>query len=89
MTHAVVNLIQSFVSIYTLLILATVLMSWVAAPTGWLGRLREFVDSVTGPYLRIFRRIVPPIGRFDLSPIVALFALQIAGGGVVAAATSL
>lgn len=89
MTHLAVNLIQSFVSVYTLLIIGAVLLSWVAAPTGALARLRGFLDSVTGPYLRVFRRLVPPIGRFDLSPILALFALQIAGGGAVAAATSL
>jgi uncharacterized protein YggT (Ycf19 family) len=30
------------------------------------------------PYLRLFRRVVPPIGPLDLSPIVGVFALYIA-----------
>jgi YggT family protein len=33
------------------------------------------VYSLTEPLLRPFRRLIPPIGGFDLSPIFALIAL--------------
>ena len=46
------------------------------APQGF---LRDAVE----PYLSIFRRFIPPLGAFDLSPIVAILALQIVGGLVV------
>jgi len=36
----------------------------------------RFVRFYTDPYLNLFRKIIPPLGMFDLSPIVALFALQ-------------
>lgn len=42
-----------------------------------------FLRDLSEPYLRIFRRFVPSIGMFDLSPIVALFALQIVGFWIV------
>jgi uncharacterized protein YggT (Ycf19 family) len=29
------------------------------------------------PYLNIFRRMIPPIGMFDLSPIIALIVLNV------------
>lgn len=36
-----------------------------------------FLREVCEPYLRIFRRVIPPIGAFDFSPMVAIFALQL------------
>jgi len=86
MSTFAVNLISSFVSVYTILILAAVVLSWVR-PAGGLGRVWEAVDSLTGPYLRIFRRFIPPLGRLDFSPVVALLTLQFAGGAAAAAIT--
>ena len=89
MSHLVSSVVTSFVSVYTLMILAAVIFSWVRPPTGGLTRLRGFVDSITAPYLRLFRRFVPPVGGLDWSPVVALVTLQIVGGGAAAAATTL
>jgi YggT family protein len=36
-----------------------------------------FLRDVCEPYLRIFRRVLPMVGQFDFSPIVALIVLQI------------
>ena len=52
------NLITSVVSIYTLLILATVLFAWLRPRSSRVGQIREFVNSLTAPYLRVFRRII-------------------------------
>jgi len=38
-------------------------------------RISDFLRDVCEPYLRIFRRILPPLGPLDLSPVVAIFAL--------------
>lgn len=89
MNSFLVSLITSFVSVYALLILAAVIFSWVRPGTGRMGQLREFVDSLTAPYLRLFRRIIPPLGRFDFSPVVALITLQLVGGAAAAAVTTL
>ena len=46
-----------------------------------------FVNDVTDPYLRLFRRVIPPVGgggfALDLSPIVAIIVLYIAQAVVV------
>ncbi|MDQ6806828.1 MAG: YggT family protein [Actinomycetota bacterium] len=34
-----------------------------------------FLRDVSEPYLRIFRRFIPPIGAIDLSPMVAILVL--------------
>ena len=43
----------------------------------------DFLRDVTEPYLRIFRPLPLRIGPLDLTPIVAIFALQIVGALVV------
>ena len=79
--------VESFIgtirTIYTFMIIGYVLMSW-------LPNLREsFIGELLGkfvePYLSVFRRIIPPIGGvLDLSPILAVFALQFVAAGLVA-----
>lgn len=39
--------------------------------------LIRFIYEVTEPWLRIFRRFVPPVGMIDFSPVIAFFALEI------------
>jgi uncharacterized protein YggT (Ycf19 family) len=70
------TLIDTFLWVYILLIFVYVLMSWVRLPyTVWVRRLTDFLRDVCEPYLRIFRRILPPLGPLDLSPVVAILAL--------------
>jgi YggT family protein len=42
-----------------------------------------FLRDVCEPYLRIFRRIIPMVGAFDFSPIVAIIVLSLVGNLVV------
>ena len=68
-----------FVSVYVLLILAYILMTWVRLPySPWLNRIQRFLYDVCEPYLRLFRRVLPTFGPLDLSPIVAILALTVA-----------
>jgi YggT family protein len=78
------NFVQVFTLVYFLLIFAYILMSWVRLPYSiWLNRIQRFLYDVCEPYLRIFRRILPPLGPLDLSPIVAIFVLWIASSVIV------
>lgn len=56
------------------LILIEVVFSWVNphAP------LAPFIRALTDPLMRPLRRIIPPIGSIDLSPLVAFLLLRIA-----------
>jgi len=68
--------IHVFISVYILLIFAYILSSWVRvgySPT--LARVQRFLHDTCDPYLRIFRRFIPPLGPIDVSPIVAIFVL--------------
>src|SRR6266498_2991658 len=78
----VVSNVESFVTVfiivYALLIFAYVIMSWVPIPYALSG-VQGFLRDVCEPYLRLFRRVLPPLGPLDLSPFVAVmvrFAIE-------------
>ena len=72
------NFVNVFISVYVLIIIAYILMSWVRLPySPWLNRIQRFLYDVCEPYLRLFRRILPSFGQIDLSPIIAVFSLGI------------
>jgi YggT family protein len=41
--------------------------------------VRQAIDSVVEPMLAPIRRIVPPIGMIDFSPLVLIIVLQVVG----------
>jgi YggT family protein len=43
----------------------------------------SFLRDVCDPYLRIFRRVIPMVGAFDFSPIVAIIVLSLVGNLLV------
>ena len=70
------NFVWVLTIVYTLVILAYVLTSWLRLPySPWLNRIQRFLYDVSEPYLRLFRRVLPSMGPLDLSPMVALIAL--------------
>jgi len=76
----VTQFVSVFVGVYLLLIFAYVLLSWVRLPySPTAERVKRFLHETCDPYLRLFRRFVPPLGPLDISPIVAMFALIILG----------
>jgi YggT family protein len=78
------NFVQVFTLVYFLLIFAYILMSWIRMPYSiWMNRIQRFLYDVVEPYLRIFRRFIPPLGPLDISPIVAILALWIVSGLVI------
>jgi YggT family protein len=70
--------VHVFVTVYTLVILAYILTSWLRLPySPWLNRIQRFLYDVSEPYLRLFRRVLPRMGPLDLSPMVGIIFLVI------------
>src|SRR5687768_915428 len=70
--------VRVFIFVYTLLILAYIITSWIRLPySPTLNRIQRFLYDVCDPYLRLFRRVVPPLGPLDLSPMLAVISLLI------------
>jgi YggT family protein len=66
-------IIYGVLAIYSLLIVMRIVFSWFLS---YLNPLQRFLMRVTDPILVPFRRIIPPIGMFDISPIIVLFLLN-------------
>ncbi len=82
-TRLVGYLLYGFLGIYALLIVFRIILSWV---TSYGNRVLRFLIKLTDPILEPFRRLIPPLGMFDISPIVVLFILhflQMAVSGVL------
>nr|WP_275983476.1 YggT family protein [Paenibacillus hamazuiensis] len=75
--------IATLIEIYTYMIIAYVLLSWLpAARDSFIG---EILGKLVEPYLSVFRRLIPAIGgMIDISPIIALIALRFIGEGIIA-----
>ena len=82
-TRVVGFLLYGFLGIYSLMIVIRIVLSWVLTGTNKALRL---LHRLTDPILEPFRRLIPTIGMFDISPIVVLFLLnflQMAVAGVL------
>jgi YggT family protein len=73
----VAQFVAVFVYVYSALIFAYVILSWIQVPYA-LNWLQRFLYDTCEPYIRIFRRLLPPIGALDLSPIIAIAVLYLA-----------
>lgn len=75
----ILTLLIEILSIYSYVIIIYIFMSWFNAQQTSLGNI---FARVCEPYLEPFRRIIPPLGMIDISPIVALIVLGLARGGL-------
>ena len=75
--QAVATILDKVLWLYSLVIMAAVLISWVSPDP--LNPIVQFLRSVTEPVLGWIRRYLPfsVIGMIDLSPLVALLAIQL------------
>lgn len=85
----IADFLATLIWVYTLIVIAWVITSFVFAMgvrvpySRALNAVLDFLRDVTEPFLRIFRRLPLRVGPLDLTPIVAIFTLQIVGGIVV------
>jgi YggT family protein len=72
------SFLDVFIGVYILVILLYIITSWIRLPySPTLNRIQRFLYDVCDPYLRLFRRVVPPLGPLDLSPMLAVISLLI------------
>jgi YggT family protein len=72
------------ISLYILMIFVRIIFSW--GMVSYTNRLMRFLVDATEPFLGPLRRIIPPLGRMDISPIIAfliLWLFQAASAGTL------
>jgi YggT family protein len=69
------SIVDILFQVYMLMLFVRILSSWMPQLMEY--KFMQFIAFYTDPYLNLFRRIVPPLGMFDLSPILAFFSISI------------
>lgn len=66
--------------LYSWALIIYILLSWF--PNARESSFGQILRRICEPYLEPFRRIIPPIGMIDISPLVAIFVLRFASYGI-------
>ena len=69
-------LLDTAANIYIAIIVIYVLLSWFPQ-RGFIGTVHDSLGTLCEPYLGLFRRLIPPAGGIDFSPIVAVIVLEL------------
>ena len=77
------NYVYGLFTVYIVLLfvylLVNLLLSFGVRPSysRWIDGVLGFLRDVSEPYLRIFRRVLPTMGGFDFTPMIAIIVLYI------------
>lgn len=72
---ALFGLLRLVISVVTALVILGAILSWVRADSA----MSDIIERLCAPLLRPLRRVIPLVGGIDLSPLVLLLGLQVAG----------
>lgn len=77
--NTVLQVFMIMTQLLTFAIIGKVLLSWIIMSTRneTVMTIYRFLTQITEPILSPLRRIVPSIGMFDLTPLLAVILLQI------------
>ena len=77
------SLICNLLQLYVIALFARVILSWFPiSPGSTMASIYRFLITVTEPVLGPVRRVMPPFGAFDLSPLVVLLLAQVLLGAI-------
>jgi len=72
---SLISLLSMTLDIYFYAVIASVIISWVA-PNSY-HPAPQLISQLTEPVFKLARRVVPPIGGLDLSPILIFLIIQV------------
>ena len=78
MNVLLITFIELLFTVFYFAILGRVIMSWIS-PRGD-DPLSPLLHQITEPILKPIRQVVPPLGMFDLTPMIALILLTVIQG---------
>ncbi|WP_228054858.1 YggT family protein [Gloeocapsopsis crepidinum] len=76
--YLLTSTLVTFITIYTYILIIRVLLTWFPN-IDWYSQPFAAISQITDPYLNLFRSFIPPLGGIDISPILAILLLQVAG----------
>jgi YggT family protein len=82
MGMAIVWLVNAVITLVVWAIIISAILSWLFAfdvinhRNRLVNQVAGVLDAITGPLMAPFRRIIPPLGGLDITPIIVLLLLQ-------------
>ena len=78
------QLLCQLLNFYVLIVFFRIVLSWFPLrPGGIVFTINQWLFRATEPLMGRARRIIPPMGAFDLSPIVVILFLQMVVGRLI------
>jgi YggT family protein len=74
------NVLVQLLGIYKWMLIIYILLSWF--PNMRDSQIGAILGKLCEPFLEPFRKIIPPLGMMDLSPLAAFFVLSFAPNGL-------
>ena len=81
--NPIIWLVDTVLGLYTIIIIAAVVASWLIAfgvlniSNHLVRQIVQVLDALTDPLFRQVRKVIPPIGGLDLSPIIVLIGVEL------------
>jgi YggT family protein len=72
---ALIQMVGVLLNILAFAIFARAILSWF--PVDRSGPVFQALDAITEPILQPLRRVIPPVGMIDITPMVAMISLFI------------
>jgi YggT family protein len=77
----IANYVSALFTVYIIIIFVYILLNLVLSLglripySRWSDAVMNFLRDIAEPYLRLFRRLIPAVGGFDFTPMIALIVL--------------
>ncbi|WP_404409038.1 YggT family protein [Jeotgalibacillus malaysiensis] len=76
----VFSVLDTLLTFFSFALIIYILLSWF--PNARESSFGQILAKICEPYLEPFRKIIPPLGMIDISPLVAIIALNLARSGL-------
>lgn len=79
----IIDLLLLALQIYFWIIIATVVVSWLVVfdvlntRNKWVFKLCNLLNQITNPLIVRLRKVIPPLGGVDLTPMIVIFGIYI------------
>lgn len=77
------DIVDTAIWVFTILIFGRIIMSWIPNIIDPRGPIGEFLITTTEPILAPIRAVMPRLGMFDLSPMIAIILLRVVGSVLI------
>jgi YggT family protein len=74
MNQVLMTIITTIANILSLVIIVNAILSWFLPP---LHPIRETLDRILQPIYTPIRKVIPPLGMMDITPIVLLLLIYV------------